>query len=127
MPLISITITSANSQGTGSAEVEQLRQEVTAQRQMIEELKATVQQLAKQQQAISENANALSSDVTAVLTQATQANLKAGTAEPDANGHRFLEHKKGTPATFYTKGGEITAYGSSTNRSKGQRRSIERQ
>lgn len=101
MPLISITITSANSQGTGSAEVEQLRQEVTAQRQMIEELKATVQQLAKQQQAISENANALSSDVTAVLTQATQANLKAGTAEPDANGHRFLEH------IFRRSGGQL--------------------
>jgi predicted porin len=99
-----------HAQGTGSAEVEQLRQEVTAQRQMIEELKATVQQLAKQQQTSSENANALSSDVKAVLT-ATQANAKAGTAELDSNGHRFLEHKKGTPASFYTKGGEITAYG----------------
>jgi hypothetical protein len=34
-------------------------------------------------------------------------------AEPeiDAKGHGFLEHKKGNPLTFYTPGGEITAYG----------------
>jgi predicted porin len=31
--------------------------------------------------------------------------------EIDANGHGFLEHKKGNPLTFYTPGGEITAYG----------------
>jgi predicted porin len=31
--------------------------------------------------------------------------------EIDKNGHGFLEHKKGNPLTFYTPGGEITAYG----------------
>jgi predicted porin len=31
--------------------------------------------------------------------------------EVDANGHGFFEHKKGNPLTFYTPGGEITAYG----------------
>src|SRR6202521_2589 len=31
--------------------------------------------------------------------------------ENDANGHGFFEHKKGNPLTFYTPGGEITAYG----------------
>ena len=31
--------------------------------------------------------------------------------EIDANGHGFLEHKKGNPLSFYTPGGEITAYG----------------
>src|SRR4029077_19920035 len=31
--------------------------------------------------------------------------------EIDAHGHGFLEHKKGNPLTFYTPGGEITAYG----------------
>ena len=31
--------------------------------------------------------------------------------EIDANGHAFLEHKKGNPLTFYTPGGEITGYG----------------
>ncbi len=29
----------------------------------------------------------------------------------DANGHAFLEKKPGNPLTFYTPGGEITAYG----------------
>ena len=29
----------------------------------------------------------------------------------DANGHSYLEHKHGDPLTFYTPGGEITAYG----------------
>jgi predicted porin len=33
------------------------------------------------------------------------------TPEIDAQGHGFLEHKKGNPLTFYTPGGEITAYG----------------
>jgi predicted porin len=33
------------------------------------------------------------------------------TPEIDANGHGFLEHKKGNPLTFYTPGGEITGYG----------------
>jgi predicted porin len=31
--------------------------------------------------------------------------------EIDAQGHAFLEHKKGNPLTFYTPGGEITGYG----------------
>jgi predicted porin len=31
--------------------------------------------------------------------------------EIDKNGHGYLEHKKGNPLTFYTPGGEITAYG----------------
>ena len=31
--------------------------------------------------------------------------------EIDANGHGYLEHKKGNPLTFYTPGGEITGYG----------------
>jgi predicted porin len=39
--------------------------------------------------------------------QQQQEQLKAATPEP---GHGFLEHKPGT-ATFYTPGGEITAYG----------------
>jgi len=38
--------------------------------------------------------------------------VKAGWGdELDSNGHRFLERKKGKSLTFYTPGGEITAYG----------------
>src|ERR1700730_468141 len=32
-------------------------------------------------------------------------------SEIDAQGHGYLEHKKGNPLTFYPPGGEITAYG----------------
>jgi predicted porin len=48
------------------------------------------------------------------------ASAPGGTAVPvktssvfdlDANGHGYLEHKHGDPLTFYTPGGEITAYG----------------
>jgi predicted porin len=31
--------------------------------------------------------------------------------EIDAQGHYYLEHKHGNPLTFYTPGGEVTAYG----------------
>ena len=41
------------------------------------------------------------------------ASVKAAAVSPDldANGHSYLEHKHGDPLTFYTPGGEITAYG----------------
>jgi predicted porin len=35
----------------------------------------------------------------------------ASVFDVDANGHGYLEHKHGDPLTFYTPGGEITAYG----------------
>jgi hypothetical protein len=37
--------------------------------------------------------------------------VKAASTDLDANGHSYLEHKRGDPLTFYTPGGEITAYG----------------
>jgi predicted porin len=37
--------------------------------------------------------------------------VKTGWLDLDANGHYYLEHKHGDPLTFYTPGGEITAYG----------------
>jgi predicted porin len=39
------------------------------------------------------------------------ASVKAASTDLDANGHSYLEHKRGDPLTFYTPGGEITAYG----------------
>jgi predicted porin len=42
---------------------------------------------------------------------APQVPVRAASTEIDANGHGFLEHKVGAPLTFYTPGGEITAYG----------------
>jgi predicted porin len=64
---------------------------------------------------------AASEDITGSIPRSAPA-VRAATAtstpprsltapEIDANGHGFLEHKKGNPLTFYTPGGEITAYG----------------
>ncbi len=36
---------------------------------------------------------------------------KAASVQLDGNGHYYLEKKVGDPLTFYTPGGEITAYG----------------
>ena len=50
--------------------------------------------------------------VRAVIASRTPTPPQSLTApEIDANGHGFLEHKKGNPLTFYTPGGEITGYG----------------
>jgi predicted porin len=55
---------------------------------------------------------AISPAVGAVLATRTPTPPRALEApEIDANGHGFLEHKKGNPLTFYTPGGEITGYG----------------
>src|SRR5579871_5287683 len=55
---------------------------------------------------------AVSPGVAAVLATRTPTPPPALAApEIDANGHGFLEHKKGNPLTFYTPGGEITGYG----------------
>jgi predicted porin len=42
---------------------------------------------------------------------AAQVPVKTTSLELDAHGHSYLEHKHGDPLTFYTPGGEITAYG----------------
>ena len=57
-------------------------------------------------------APAVAPGVATVLATRTPTPPLAITApEIDANGHGFLEHKKGNPLTFYTPGGEITGYG----------------
>lgn len=66
-----------------------------------------------QAQAAQAQAQAKKAELNAARAEATTAAVpvKAAAAEVDANGHGFLEHKKGNPLTFYTPGGEITAYG----------------
>ena len=59
-----------------------------------------------------EPATAVSPAVGAVIATRTPTPPQSLNApEIDANGHGFLEHKKGNPLTFYTPGGEITGYG----------------
>ncbi|WP_197082688.1 porin [Bradyrhizobium sp. LTSP885] len=47
----------------------------------------------------------------APATGGAPASLKTPVVEVDAQGHTYFEHKHGAPLTFYTPGGEITAYG----------------
>ncbi len=93
---------SANAQAATEAQVKALLAR-------IDQLERTVNDL-KQGQAQS------SAEAKTALKQANQAKAEAAHAqvravEVDQNGHTYLEHKKGNPLTFYTPGGEITAYG----------------
>ena len=98
--------------------------------QVLERLSALEQsnaQLAKENAALKVRLNRVETkkDVSPVVVQAAPPGRMAsapatGTPTPpmllaapeiDAKGHGFFEHKKGNPLTFYTPGGEITAYG----------------
>jgi predicted porin len=82
----------------------------------IEQLEREVKDLKQGQ--VQSNANAK-----AALKEANQAKAQAATQpqarvikgveaeEIDEHGHRYFQHKRGAPLTFYTPGGEITGYG----------------
>src|SRR5450759_4073244 len=57
--------------------------------------------------------NAAQAKATAADTHARAARtpVKTGWGGLDSNGHAFLERKPGKDLTFFTPGGEITAYG----------------
>ena len=77
------------------AQMQQMQQQM---QQLQKQLQDMTQKMQQQQQ---------QTDKVQAQQQQQQEQLKAATPEP---GHAFLEHKPGT-ATFYTPGGEITAYG----------------
>jgi predicted porin len=119
----------ANAQSANDAEVRALRAQVEALQKAVNQLTAGQQQstadakAAKQQadeakakaaQAASDASKAqakaqATANANAALAPAAKAAASAG--ELDSEGHRFFEKKKGNPLTFYTPGGEITAYG----------------
>jgi predicted porin len=77
------------------AQIQAMQQQMQALQKQLQEMTQKMQQ----QQQTTEKVQA--------QQQQQQEQLKAAVPEP---GHAFLEHKPGT-ATFYTPGGEITAYG----------------
>jgi predicted porin len=96
---------SANAQSVSDATVKALMNR-------IEQLEREVKELKQGQAQSSAEARTALKQANQAKTQATQAPVvKAGAEEIDKEGHRFLEHKKGTALTFYTPGGEITGYG----------------
>ncbi len=101
------------------AQIEQLQRSSQAQ---IDALQRQVKQLSDGQVKSSADARAARDQAAQAKAQAAKAELAQAAAGPakaaqaggepiDSSGHRFLERKPGNPLTFYTPGGEITAYG----------------
>src|ERR1035437_7740744 len=109
----------------GSAKAEATDAQIKALQAQVEVLARTVKELkeaqthtaadaqAAKKQAIQADANAAQAKATAADTHARSARtpVKTGWGGLDSNGHAFLERKPGKDLTFFTPGGEITAYG----------------
>ena len=109
----------------GSAMAEATDAQIKALQAQVEVLARTVKELkeaqthtaadaqAAKKQAIQADANAAQAKATAADTHERSARtpVKAGWGGLDSNGHAFLERKPGKDLTFFTPGGEITAYG----------------
>jgi predicted porin len=107
-----------------TAKAETSEEEIRALRAQVEQLTRTVNKLMAVQAENSADAKAAKKQANQAEAQAAQAKATAadarakahvasipGLGDIDSNGHRFLERKPGKDITFYTPGGEITAYG----------------
>ena len=115
----------ASAQSANDAEVKALKAQVEALQKAVNQLtsgqeKSTTDARVAREQANEAKAKAAQAAADASKAQAKVQNANAAliptkaTAdgpEIDAQGHTYLQHKKGNPLTFYTPGGEITAYG----------------
>jgi hypothetical protein len=107
-----------------SAKAESNDPEVKALKAQVEQLTRTVNKLMAVQAENAAEAKAAKKQASQAEAQAAQAKATAtdakksrqtptilGLGDIDSNGHRFMERKPGKDTTFYTPGGEITAYG----------------
>jgi predicted porin len=108
---------SANAEAT-DAQIKALQAQVEVLARTVKELKeaqthTTADVQAAKKQAIQADANAAQAKATAADAHAksTKVPVKTGWAGLDSQGHYFLERKPGKDLTFFTPGGEITAYG----------------
>jgi predicted porin len=107
---------SANADSATDAQIKALQAQVELLARTVKELKeaqthtaADVQ--AAKKQAVQADANAAQAKATAEDTHARSARTPVKTGWLDSGGHYFLERKPGKDLTFFTPGGEITAYG----------------
>jgi predicted porin len=107
---------SANADSATDAQIKALQAQVELLARTVKELKeaqthtaADVQ--AAKKQAVQADANAAQAKATAADTHARSAKAPVKSGWLDSEGHYFLERKPGKDLTFYTPGGEITAYG----------------
>lgn len=110
---------------SGYANAETSDAQIKALQAQVEQLTRTVNKLMEAQtntanevksakkQANQADANAAQAKATAADVQArsTRTPVKTGWGGLDSNGHAFLERKPGKDLTFFTPGGEFTAYG----------------
>jgi predicted porin len=114
----------ANAQSASDPQIKALQTQIE---QLQRSSQAQIDALQRQVKQLSEGQVKSSADAKAARDQAAQAKAQAAKAELvqsqgaagpvkagepiDSDGHRFLERKPGNPLTFFTPGGEITAYG----------------
>jgi predicted porin len=119
----------ANAQSANDAEVKALRAQVEALQKAVNQLTSGQQQSSSDAKAAKEQASAAQAKAAQAAADASKAQAKAqatananaalmpatkaaaSAEELDSQGHSFFEKKKGNPLTFYTTGGEVTAYG----------------
>ena len=107
---------SAKADSATDAQIKALQAQVELLARTVKELKeaqthtAADAQAAKKQ-AVQADANAAQAKATAEDTHARSARTPVKSGWLDSNGHYFLERKPGKDLTFFTPGGEITAYG----------------
>lgn len=115
----------AMAQSTSDAQIKALQQQIDALQKAVNQLREqqaasaaatrAAEVRATQAQARADKAMQAHAASPAPAVAAAPVAVAAITAAPaedrDANGHTFLQRKKGDPVTFYTPGGEITTYG----------------
>jgi predicted porin len=120
----------ANAQSANDAEIQALRAQVEQLQRAVNQLTSGQKQSTADAKAARDQASEAKVKADKAVADASKAQAKAQAAtvnanaalipaatkaaadvEIDAQGHRFFEKKKGNPLTFYTTGGEITAYG----------------
>ena len=106
---------STNAQAASEAQVKALQAQVEALMRTVKELKEAQSHTAAEVKSAKKQAKQAEAD--SALAKATAADAHKRSKQPvktgwlDKDGHYFLERKPGKTLTFYTPGGEITAYG----------------
>src|SRR5450631_2967287 len=106
---------SAKAEAT-DAQIKALQAQVEIRARTVKELKEAQAQTAADAKAAKKQAS--QADANSAQAKATMADVSARSARTpvktgwlDSNGHYFFERKPGKDLTFFTPGGEITAYG----------------
>ena len=109
---------SANAQLADDAKLKALQAQIDQLQRTVNEWKAAQSQTANEAKAAKKQASEAEAQAANAKATAADAHAKShkapailGLGDIDSNGHRFLEKKPGKDLTFYTPGGEITAYG----------------